>query len=105
MALLQVLAQACWKIHPRLAVLHPVQVVNDYEHILLGELDLGQEAANGAQFRRNFEYSPLLYVPEIIGPQHPNVLTMERVYGVPVSDIAAMQACGNGSENTGRDRC
>lgn len=74
---------------------HPAQVVMDYRHILLGELDLGQEAANGAQFRRNFEDSPLLYVPEV----HWNlsttrVLTMERVYGVPVSDTQAMQDAG-----------
>ncbi len=95
MALLRLGAGLLEKFIPETRRLHPLQVVNDYEHILLGELDLGQEAANGAQFRRNFEHSPLLYVPEIHWDlSTPNVLTMERVYGVPVSDVAAMQAAG-----------
>jgi len=83
------------KLAPETRRFHPAQVVTDYRHILLGELDLGQEAANSAQFRRNFEDSPLLYVPEI----HWNlstsrVLTMERVYGIPVSDVSTMRAAG-----------
>ncbi len=74
---------------------HPVQVVSDYQHILLGELDLGQEAANAAQFRRNFADSDLLYVPEIHWSLCSNkVMTMERVYGVPVSDTQTMTAAG-----------
>lgn len=95
MALLRLGASLLEKLIPETRRLHPLQVVNDYEHILLGELDLAQEAANGAQFRRNFEQSPLLYVPEVHWNYTTrNVLVMERVYGVPVSDIAAMQAAG-----------
>ncbi len=83
------------RLGPETRRFHPVQVVTDYRHILLGELDLGQEAANGAQFRRNFAGSGLLYVPEIHWQLSTNkVLTMERVYGVPVSDIHSMQAAG-----------
>ncbi|HVL01265.1 MAG TPA: 2-polyprenylphenol 6-hydroxylase [Dongiaceae bacterium] len=95
LALLLTGARWLEKVAPETKRFHPARVVTDYRHILLGELDLGQEAANGAQFRRNFEDSPLLYVPEI----HWNlstdkVLTMERVYGVPVSDTATMKAAG-----------
>ena len=95
LALLLTGARFLEKVAPETKRFHPAQVVTDYRHILLGELDLGQEAANGAQFRRNFEDSPLLYVPEV----HWNlstskVLTMERVYGVPVSDTASMKAAG-----------
>ena len=95
LALLLTGARWLQKLVPETRRFHPVQVVKDYRHILLGELDLGQEAANSAQFRRNFNDSPLLYVPEI----HWNlstskVLTMERVYGVPVSDTETMLQAG-----------
>ena len=43
----------------------PKEVVREFEQTLLDELDLQREAANGAQLRRNFQNSPLLYIPEI----------------------------------------
>ena len=45
--------------------LHPVDVVSDYEKTIYDELDLLREAANASQLRRNFEGSPLLYVPQV----------------------------------------
>jgi ubiquinone biosynthesis protein len=95
LALLLTGARWLQRVAPETKRFHPVQVVTDYRHILLGELDLGQEAANAAQFRRNFEDSPLLYVPEVHWNLSTNqVMTMERVYGVPVSDTATMKAAG-----------
>lgn len=95
LALLLTGARWLQRVAPETKRFHPVQVVTDYRHILLGELDLGQEAANAAQFRRNFEDSPLLYVPEVHWNLSTNkVMTMERVYGVPVSDTATMKAVG-----------
>lgn len=93
--LLKSLARMLVRLIPETDRFHPRQVVDDYEHIIFGELDLGHEAANAAQFRRNFEDSPLLYVPEIYwNYSTPKVLTMERIHGVPVSDTAAMEAAG-----------
>ena len=93
--LLKSLANLLVRMIPETKRFHPQQVVADYEHIIFGELDLGHEAANAAQFRRNFEGSPLLYVPEIYwNYSTPRVLTMERIYGVPVSDTKAMEAAG-----------
>ena len=75
--------------------LRPVEVVSEFENTLLKELDLMREAANAAQLRRNFEGSDMLYVPEVYWDYcRQNVLTMERVSGVPVSDIAALEAAG-----------
>ncbi|EJV9465162.1 ubiquinone biosynthesis regulatory protein kinase UbiB, partial [Cronobacter sakazakii] len=45
--------------------LRPMEVVREYEKTLLDELDLLREAANAIQLRRNFENSPMLYVPEV----------------------------------------
>ena len=75
--------------------LRPVQVVADYERTIFDELDLQREAANGSQLRRNFEDSPLLYVPRIYWDYCcPTVMVMERVEGIPVSDTAALDREG-----------
>src|SRR5690606_4507858 len=73
--------------------LRPVEVVEDYRTTIFDELDLQREAANASQLRRNFARSPLLYVPEIYWDYtRNNILVMERIHGVPVTNIAALQA-------------
>lgn len=73
----------------------PREIVAEFEHSLINELDLQREAANGAQLRRNFQNSPLLYIPEIYWDYvRENVLVMERVYGIPVADIAQLKERG-----------
>ena len=75
--------------------LRPIEVVNEYEKTIIDELDLRREGANAIQLRRNFLDSKLLYIPEIY-PDYctKNVLVMERIYGIPVSDIKALEAQG-----------
>ena len=73
--------------------LHPVEIVEDYRTTIFDELDLQREAANASQLRRNFLQSPLLYVPEIYWDYtRANVLVMERIYGIPVTDLSALAA-------------
>jgi ubiquinone biosynthesis protein len=73
--------------------LHPVRVVGEYEKIILDELDLLREGANASQLRRNWLGSELIYHPQVYFDQsRPNVLVMERVYGLPIDDIAALKA-------------
>ena len=77
-------AERCWAGSRRL---HPVDLVTEYEGIIFDELDLTREAANASQLRRNFEHSELLYVPEVYWDYTSrNVMTMERVYGIQISD-------------------
>ncbi|KAG4065050.1 hypothetical protein HA402_006796 [Bradysia odoriphaga] len=72
--------------------LRPREVVREYEKTLLDELNLLREAANAIQLRRNFDGSPMLYVPEVYSDYcRESVLVMERIYGIPVSDIAALE--------------
>ena len=74
------------------ARLHPVEVVSDYEKTIVDELDLLREAANASQLRRNFEGSPLLYVPQVYWDWcRPKVLVMERIYGIPVTDLETLR--------------
>ncbi len=72
-----------------------VEVVFEYEKTIIDELDLRREGANAIQLRRNFIDSKLLYVPEIYSDYcTKNVLVMERIYGIPVSDITALEEQG-----------
>ncbi len=75
--------------------LRPREVVREYEKTLLDELNLLREAANAIQLRRNFENSEMLYIPEVYSDYcRESVLVMERIYGIPVSDIAALEDQG-----------
>ncbi|MBN3263828.1 ubiquinone biosynthesis regulatory protein kinase UbiB [Pectobacterium brasiliense] len=75
--------------------LRPREVVLEYEKTLLDELNLLREAANAIQLRRNFENSSMLYVPEVYSDYcSEGMLVMERIYGIPVSDIDALTANG-----------
>ncbi|MGB5333268.1 MAG: ubiquinone biosynthesis regulatory protein kinase UbiB [Woeseiaceae bacterium] len=92
MRMLAVLADRYWEHGKRLK---PLEVVNEYEHTILDELDLMREAANAAQLRRNFEDSDMLYVPDIYWDYcRPEVLVQERIYGTPISDMKALRAAG-----------
>ncbi|MEM7378980.1 MAG: ubiquinone biosynthesis regulatory protein kinase UbiB [Pseudomonadota bacterium] len=86
------LAEKYWSEGPRL---RPVEVVAEYEKTTLDELDLVREAANGAQLRRNFLDSDQLYVPEMhFDLCRENVLVVERIEGVQISNIAELRARG-----------
>jgi ubiquinone biosynthesis protein len=75
--------------------LHPVRIVEEYEKVIFDELDLLREGANASQLRRNWLGSELIYHPQIFFDySRPNVLVMERVYGIPIDDIAALKAAG-----------
>ncbi|MCE8022640.1 MULTISPECIES: ubiquinone biosynthesis regulatory protein kinase UbiB [Halomonadaceae] len=80
---------------PEARRLRPVEVVRDYEATLFDELDLRKEAANTSQLKRNFNGSPLLYVPAIHWSlTRKRVMVQERIHGIPVADIAALKAQG-----------
>lgn len=83
------LAERYWSEGPRL---RPWEVVAEFERHLLDELDLLREAANASQLRRNFLNSTLLYIPEVYwNYTRKNILVQERIYGIPISDIAALK--------------
>ena len=86
------LAQRYWRESRRL---RPIEVVDEYEKTILDELDLMREAANAAQLKRNFAGSQLLYVPEVYWDYcRVNVMVMERIHGVPISDMERLRAAG-----------
>ncbi len=71
--------------------LRPTELVAEFERTILDELDMMREAANASQLSRNFADSKLLYVPKIYWDHTGrDVLVMERIHGVPVSDLSTL---------------
>ena len=71
----------------------PVQVVREFETTILNELDLMREAANASELRRHFDGSADLYVPFVHWDYcRPKVMVMERISGIPISDIERLKA-------------
>jgi ubiquinone biosynthesis protein len=71
------------------------EVVAEFDKYLHDELDLMREAANAAQLRRNFAESNLLMVPEMYWDYcSSDVITMERMNGIPVSQIDRLVEAG-----------
>lgn len=86
------LAERFWSHGRRL---RPRELVREFEQSITDELDFMREAANASQLRRNFENSNLLYVPEIIWDYTTSdIIVMERISGIPVSDRDALIAAG-----------
>ena len=94
-ALMFTLARLIERFLPDGRRLRPVEVVADYKYTILDELDLGREASNASQLRRNFEGSKLVYIPEVFWDYTcREVFTMERIRGIPVTDVAALRERG-----------
>ncbi len=83
------LAEKFWDDAKRL---HAMEVVAEFEKTLLDELDLVKEASNATKLKVNFEGSDSLYIPQIHWQYtRTKVLVMERIYGIPVGDIAQLR--------------
>lgn len=75
--------------------LRPVEVVQEYRKTILDELDLMREGANAVTLKRNFEGSGLLYIPAVYWDYSSRqVLTMERIHGIPIADVDTLEARG-----------
>ena len=84
--------------------LRPLDVIDEFDHYLHDELDLIREAANANQLRRNFAGSDLLIIPEMYWDYcATNVLTMQRVSGIPIGRIDRMRERGIDLKKLSRD--
>ncbi len=92
LSIMRAIANLADRYWPDSKLFKPKEIVEEFERSLINELDLRHEAANGAQLRRNFSHSPLLYIPEIYWDYSTtNVMVMERIYGIPVNDIQQLK--------------
>jgi ubiquinone biosynthesis protein len=73
----------------------PTEFVREFETFIFDELDMTREGANASALRNNFAGSSELYIPEIYWPYcKEQVLVMERVSGIPISDIQGLRDAG-----------
>ncbi|MBB3120266.1 ubiquinone biosynthesis regulatory protein kinase UbiB [Pseudoduganella violacea] len=94
-ALMRLAADWVSRLWPDSKRLKPKEVVAEFDKYLHDELDLMREAANASQLRRNFAESRLLLVPEMYWDYcSSNVIVMERMYGIPVSQIDRLLEAG-----------
>ncbi|MDO9238018.1 MAG: ubiquinone biosynthesis regulatory protein kinase UbiB [Aquabacterium sp.] len=84
--------------------LKPREVVAEFDKYLHDELDLVREAANAAQLRRNMHGLDLVLVPEMIWDYcTPTVMVMERMKGVPISQMQRLREAGVDIKKLARD--
>ncbi len=95
------LVERLWRDGKRL---RPRDVVAEFDKYLHDELDLMREASNASQLRRNFAGSQLLVVPEMYFDYcADNVLVMERMHGIPISQIQRLRDAGMDIKKLSRD--
>jgi ubiquinone biosynthesis protein len=86
------LAERYWENGKRV---QPMEIVCEFETFVYDELDMQREGSNASLLRRNFKDSGDLYIPEIYWPwTKQQVLTMERVSGLPIGDTELLRERG-----------
>ena len=84
--------------------LKPRQVVAEFDNYLHDELDLVREAANAAQLRRNMQDLGIVMVPEMVWEYcTQSVIVMERMKGVPISQVQRLKDAGVDIPKLARD--
>jgi ubiquinone biosynthesis protein len=84
--------------------LKPREVVAEFDVYLHDELDLVREAANAAHLRRNMHNLQLVLVPEMVWDLcTPTVLVMERMNGIPISQVGRLREAGVDIKKLARD--
>jgi ubiquinone biosynthesis protein len=74
---------------------HPEEMVEEFAYSLHNELDYRREGRNADRFCANFEGEDHLYLPKIYWEYTTRrVLVMERMQGIKIDDIAALDAAG-----------
>lgn len=73
--------------------LHISEIIQEYRHVILNELDLTIEADNTRRMRHYFTGSSMMYVPEVYMDSK-DVMVAERITGVPISDTETFDRLG-----------
>ncbi|MBK7050470.1 MAG: ubiquinone biosynthesis regulatory protein kinase UbiB [Rhodoferax sp.] len=84
--------------------LKPREVVAEFDKYLHDELDLVREASSAAQLRRNMADLEQVLIPEMMWDYcSTDVIVMERMHGVPISQVDRLRAAGVDIPKLARD--
>jgi ubiquinone biosynthesis protein len=104
LALLHLLARWVERLSADGKRLKPREVVAEFDGYLHDELDLVREAANAAHLRRNMEGLNLVLVPEMVWELcTESVIVMQRMHGVPISQVERLRKAGVDFKKLARD--
>jgi ubiquinone biosynthesis protein len=84
--------------------LKPREVVAEFDKYLHDELDLVREASSAAQLRRNMDGLDLVLIPEMFWDYcATEAIVMERMKGVPISQVERLRVAGVNIPKLARD--
>lgn len=93
------LAEIVERLQPAYRRLRPVDVIRTFNETVDLEMDLRLEAAAASELREHFEDDPTYRVPEIDWQRtQRQVLTAERIQGIPIDDRDALIEAGHDLE-------
>ena len=92
LAELAAVASRRWEIAEQYDV---VGLAQEFEQTLTAELDYVREGRNAERFARNFVDHPDVHIPRVFqDTSTARVLTLERIHGVKIDDLAGLEAAG-----------
>jgi ubiquinone biosynthesis protein len=98
--LLRWLAETVERHAPRLRRLRPVEIIETLAKSVAEEMDLRLEAAAGTELRNNFGNDPSFRIPAMDWTRTGRrVLTVERISGFPIDEIARIEQAGLDTTN------
>ncbi|MEO8249396.1 MAG: AarF/UbiB family protein, partial [Burkholderiales bacterium] len=104
LSLMRMLARWVGNLSAEAKRLKPNEVVAEFDKYLHDELDLVREASSAAQLRRNMQGLDLVMIPEMYWDWcMPDVMVMERMYGIPIGQTARLKAAGVDFKKLARD--
>ncbi|HUK67189.1 MAG TPA: AarF/UbiB family protein [Streptosporangiaceae bacterium] len=93
--LMRALAASLEEQDPEIALYRPTIMVSEFDKMMRGAIDMGQELANLERFTTNFGAEPDVVIPAPYRRfSRTRVLTMSRLAGQGVSDRGALEAAG-----------
>lgn len=94
-SILRFLAAMMEKYLPETRVISPVQMVEEFFAVLTYELDFVIEANTTQKVAENFKDNPRIVIPKVYRQlTTTRVLTLQRLRGVKVTEVAALNAAG-----------
>jgi len=93
--IVQALAELLEKHSPALRPYQPVAIVRQFQRTLLHEMDFTYEKRNLEEFARHFADEPNVLIPKVYPDlcSH-QIITMERMDGIPGNDITGLKDSG-----------
>jgi ubiquinone biosynthesis protein len=93
--ILRALAEYVEREDPELARYRPTMIVSEFDKMMRGAIDMGQERSNLQRFIANFSAEPDVVIPTPYPELSTSrVLTMSRLVGMPLEDRARLEAAG-----------